>query len=468
MARTLRPSRLLATLTVAALGVAGLGPPAGASSSSTQPAGFTPLPAGWENCVLQGVGAPPTPDNLTNLDEWQTAEGGSTDNTAAYNPFNTKRATDSKGAPIPGVKISGGFPAFADWPSGCLATTATLLQSNMSPVMVALKAGDISPPGLFLAEVDKSAWCAPSADGVPCYASKILSGELLALLLSGGSGQLKDALVSYAGAGDDLSVYETDAAATAVDQALVTADSQQLVTLDSQLTSAREQLSSVKSSLQRVAVDDYTNDGLVTSNSHLQLFPPTDPQGEFAQYLGAQAVTSLAGSYSQAQQLVRTATSQRDAAVTSVTQASTALAAAITTQNQALAQLESDAAAIEVARSCASPPVVTTADSPSPPASGPGSAQAGPPSKPSGSPPSAQPSAPQPASAPAAAAAPSRPAPPGSPTQPGPGQPAPTGSGQGAGQPPDPSVTAGALWTQLQGCLSPATGPPAGSPPTRS
>ncbi len=467
MARNPRPSPLLASLAVAAV-VAGLASPAGASSSSTQPAGFTPLPAGWENCVLQGVGAPSTPDNLTNLDEWQAAEGGSTDNTAAYNPFNTRRATDAKNTPIPGVKVIGGFPAFADWPSGCLATTATLLQSNMSPVVVALKAGDITPPGLFLAEVDKSAWCAPSADGVPCYASKILSGELLGLLLSGGSGQLKDALASYAGAGDDLSVYEQDAAATAVDQALVTADSQQLVTLDSQLASARQQLSSVKNSLQRVAVDDYTNDGLVTANSHLEVFAPTDPQGEFAQYLGTQAVTSLAGNYSQAQQLVRTAASQRDAAVTSVTQASAALAAAITTQNQALAQLESDAVAIEVARSCASPPVVTTADAPSPSTSGPGSALAGPPAKASGPPPAAGSSAPPAASPPASGAPPSRSASPGAPAPPPSGQPAPTGAGEGSGQPAAPSVTAGALWTQLQSCLAPAPAPQAGSAPTRS
>src|SRR3974390_1574975 len=91
MARTLRSHRLAAaaSLAVAALvvvgGPVGAGAPAPAQASTVG----TPLPAGWELCILQGVAAPVTSQNVANLDEWQLAEGGSTNNTAAYNPYKT-------------------------------------------------------------------------------------------------------------------------------------------------------------------------------------------------------------------------------------------------------------------------------------------------------------------------------------------------------------------------------------------
>ena len=445
MAPTLGPLRLAAALVVVSVGAIGFAP-AGVASGSGPQGGFgTPLPDGWELCVLQGVGAPPTSDNVANLDEWQTAEGGSTNNTAAYNPFNTRRVTDSKNAPIPGTTMSGGFPAFSDWPSGCAATAATILQSNMDPVMTSLKAGDIAPPGVFLAEVDRSAWCAPSADGVPCYASEILAGELLGTLLKGGSGQLTDALASYSGAGTDLSAYEKAAAATAVDEAVVAASSQQLAAVENEVAVARQELATATKALRRVAVDDYTNDGLVTSNSHLQLFTPTDQEGAFAQYLGDVAVSTLADGYSRAQQTVKAAASQQQAAVTAVTQASAAFAAAVTAQNQALAQLESDVAAIEVARSCTAPPVVTTAATPS-----------ATPATQAASTPTTAPKAP-PAPAPAAQGPAAPPSTPGA-TSPGPP------AGASSTQAPAPSVNAGQLWTQLQTCLAPS--PPPGLPTT--
>ena len=115
-------------------------------------------------------------DDVANLDEWQLAEGGSTNNSAAYDPFNTKRMTDSNNNPLPGVTSSNGFPAFATWDAGCTATVATLLQPNMAPIVSSLKAGNVSPPEDFLLDVDQSQWCAPSAIGIPCYASEILGG----------------------------------------------------------------------------------------------------------------------------------------------------------------------------------------------------------------------------------------------------------------------------------------------------
>ena len=44
----------------------------------------------------------------------------------------------------------------------------------MWSITAALREGTITPAGAFLAMVDQSAWCAPSADGVPCYASAVL------------------------------------------------------------------------------------------------------------------------------------------------------------------------------------------------------------------------------------------------------------------------------------------------------
>ena len=78
---------------VLALATAGLGAGACALSSgeaaASSPNAFTPLPPGWELCILQGISAPATAANVADLDEWQAAEGGSTNNTAAFNPYNT-------------------------------------------------------------------------------------------------------------------------------------------------------------------------------------------------------------------------------------------------------------------------------------------------------------------------------------------------------------------------------------------
>ena len=110
MTRTLSSACLLlvaaATSVAAVISVA----PPGAGTAGAVAVIGTPLPPGWELCVLAGVGAPATRANVANLDEWQAAEGGSTNNTAAYNPFNTARTTDAEGAPCPSRPWSAGSP----------------------------------------------------------------------------------------------------------------------------------------------------------------------------------------------------------------------------------------------------------------------------------------------------------------------------------------------------------------------
>ncbi len=145
MTRMLLTVRLVVVLTMAGLCACALCPPPGPAGAVTA-TGNTPLPPGWELCLLQGINGPATQANVNDLDAWQQAEGGSTNNTAAYNPFNTRRTTDFNNQPLPEVETSNGFPAFASWQAGCAATTGTLLQMNMWSITSALRAGNVSPP----------------------------------------------------------------------------------------------------------------------------------------------------------------------------------------------------------------------------------------------------------------------------------------------------------------------------------
>ena len=139
MTRIFRSVTFVLALATAGLGVGALAWTSGGTAAA-QSGGFTPLPPGWELCVLEGVSAPASANNVADLDEWQAAEGGSTNNTAAFNPFNTGRMTDVTGAAIPGAVSANGFPAFPTWAAGCAATVATLFQPNMWVITAALRA----------------------------------------------------------------------------------------------------------------------------------------------------------------------------------------------------------------------------------------------------------------------------------------------------------------------------------------
>jgi hypothetical protein len=361
-ARILGPFRLGRALAIVGLGLAGFVAPIGASASPNPSAAIgTPLPPGWERCVLQGVGAPVTADDVANLDAWQLAEGGSTNNTAAYNPFNTRQATDSTGTPLPVDTSVVGFPAFATWTAGCAATVATLLNSDMAPIVTALKAGDVSPPGLFLSDVDKSAWCAPSADGIPCYAQEVLAGELLGALLTGSAGQLKDAVLGYSNTSTDLKVYEEAAFVTAADLNVLTAKTEQLTVAQNSELVAQGKLSAATRALRRLAIDAYTSHSVVSVDSNLQLFGPPDEQGVVGQYYGNVAVAILIDGYDRAVAAVKTSVSQRLAAAASVTQATSVRDSAEAAESQALSRLEADVKSIEAARACSTPSLATPA-----------------------------------------------------------------------------------------------------------
>jgi len=254
--------RLLLAAAAAVLGACAL--PAVTGVAVDAAGADTPLPAGWELCILQGVGAPATQANVADLDEWQLAEGGSTNNTAAYNPFNTGRTTDVNNTPLPLAISANGFPAFTDWIAGCAATVATILQPNMTPVAAGLLAGNVSPPPAFLAVVDQSQWCAPSADGTPCYADMIggATGDLAKAVLSASS-----ALDVFGNVRTDLHTYQDSVTTNALAQLAVSTTSQQLTAAQSILTSARARAADAQAALRRFAVNEYVSSGLYQASS---------------------------------------------------------------------------------------------------------------------------------------------------------------------------------------------------------
>ena len=334
------------------------------TGAAAQTVGDTPLPPGWELCVLQGVNAPATAANVTDLDEWQAAEGGSTNNTAAYNPFNTRRMTDASGAPIPGVVSANGFPAFASWAAGCTATVTTLFQPNMWPITSALRAGTVAPAGAFLAVVDQSAWCAPSADGVPCYADAVL----------GVAGTLPDvpfrssALDVYGNVKSDLHDYQQAVAAVVADQGVMATRSQELAAVESQVSAAQTQADAASRALRQFAIAEYVSSGLYSSASLANLgqavnpHSPPDADGVVArQYLSITAADLIARE-KVASAAVTTLLSRRADAARAVTRAAFILTSDNDAERRSVAKMVADVATMQTAGACTT--VAITAPTP--------------------------------------------------------------------------------------------------------
>jgi hypothetical protein len=368
MARVVGSNRLGISLTIVGLALFGLASPVSASVVPAPGADSgTTLPPGWELCVLDGVGASVTPDNVANLDEWQVAEGGSTNNSAAYNPFNTKRMTDSNNDPIPAVTSSNGFPAFDTWVAGCSGTVTTLLQPNMAPIVSALKSGNVSPPATFLLDVDKSQWCAPSTSGIPCYASEILGGgaTVTNALLMLGSGPLEGALTIFSDTTTVLSSYLQGVTETAADQEALATQTQGLVTATDEVSLADWELSTASSALRQSVLYDYTNSGRIeSSDTDLQLFEPPSESGVLAQYFGQVATSAMIDRVQQAKNAVKAAISQRLVAATAVAQATSVLDSAETAENLDLSQLSADTTIIQAAGVCNGDPQNAVTPSP--------------------------------------------------------------------------------------------------------
>ena len=355
MRRLLRSLGFILALTTAGLGVGVLASTSGDTAAAQ--GGFTPLPPGWELCILQGLSAPTTAANVADLDEWQAAEGGSTNNTAAFNPYNTYRMTDVTGAPLPGSSSANGFPAFATWAAGCAATVATLYQSNMWVITAALRAGNVAPPAAFLAVVDQSAWCAPSPDGVPCYVNAMESAPgSLALAVPATS-----ALTVFGNVNSDLQSYQQSITVVGNDQSAVASRDLELAATGSKVELAQEHFAAASQALKGFAVSEYVSTGLF-SGAPLEGSPgsqevtPNTPQsadGVVAeQYIHLTASTLVAKSTDAAAALGAAQQLRADAA-SALAQAALVLASDEAAENHTLSQLISDLATMEHAGACA-------------------------------------------------------------------------------------------------------------------
>ena len=326
--------------------------------------------------MLQGVSAPVTQANVDDLDAWQAAEGGSTDNSAAYNPFNTRRTTDVTNATIPSTESGNGFPAFGSWMDGCAATVATLLQMNMVSITAALQAGTVAPPGAFLATVDQSRWCAPSADGTPCYSDQILgaTGNLAAALLGNSS-----ALLVYSNVQSDLHNYQQDIVTTATDQGVLTARNAELLSAQNDLSVAQEKLAAAQRALQQFAIDTYVSGGTYAGTSFMNLagpkpFDPQNTDGVLAQQYETIVASELDGRARAAATTAKADLANREDAAKAVSLATATLASDNTSETHALARLVDDVATMQKAGACTTA-VITVAAPVTPGSSAVGSGQ---------------------------------------------------------------------------------------------
>lgn len=344
-----RSFRHAATLVIVfALVTVGSTTQAGADSGASQAIVTTPLPAGWELCILEGVRAPATQDNITNLDDWQAAEGGSTNNDAAYNPFNTRRMTDANNTELPSTISPNGFPAFENWTAGCAATVATLLQPNMTPILTALQGGDVSPAGIFLSDVDASQWCAPSSDGTPCYAAEIVASK----------GQAKnknvddDALRLISDTQSALHSYNEDVSIISAYETTIDAQDLQLEVLQSEVSLAQEQVARSLRTLRNVVVRDYMTNRSEGIGPSLQPFDTPSEEELLAEIYGNMATSVLSNRFKSSTEVLDSRISQRDALSTSIALTKSSINSIQAVQGQALSQLKADLTAINAAGAC--------------------------------------------------------------------------------------------------------------------
>jgi hypothetical protein len=352
--------RLLFVAASAVMGVCALPAVSGASIKVAATAD-TPLPAGWELCILQGISAPATQANVADLDEWQLAEGGSTNNSAAYNPFNTARTTDVNNTPLPQATSANGFPAFTDWISGCAATVATILQPNMTPVAAGLLAGNVSPPPAFLAVVDQSQWCAPSPDGTPCYSGMIggTTGDLAKAVLSASS-----ALDVYGNVRTDLHAYQDAVSADTLAQLAVATTNQQLSAAQSILTSARNRSAGAEAALRRFAVNEYVNSGLYQSSPlvngpNTPAFGTQSQNGVIAHQYATFVASDLLAQSQAATAAVKVASAQRNGVQKTLQGDVATLTGDNATESHALVRLVADVETLQKAGACTTA-VITT------------------------------------------------------------------------------------------------------------
>jgi hypothetical protein len=320
----------------------------GAGRADAAGRGATALPPAWELCVLEGLGAPVTDADVADLDVWQAAEGGSTNNPASFNPYNTRRDTDALGDVVPASMTSNGFPAFSTWAGGCAATVATIEQANMAPIQAALVGGALSPPA-FLATVNTTPWCAPQ-NGVPCY------GGFAADL---GSTRTSEAVALVRRAKAAVTAYGQDVAQVADVEATLASERQELAVAEAGVSSAQAVVQTAGNTLRSLAVYDYTSNDSIDPSANLDAFSAPSQRQQLTRYYEQMNTTQEVDAYHRAQAALAAAQAHRDAARAAVGQTTTALAAAQGAVGRALGDVGADVDAFHVAVACTTvPPVV--------------------------------------------------------------------------------------------------------------
>jgi hypothetical protein len=126
-------------------------PGTGATLAADIPGGGAYSPHTWAVALLTTTHLPLTACNVAAVTDWESAEGGNWQNSAAANPLNTTM-------PEPGSHSinSAGVQAYPSWPVGFTATVATLSNGDYPGILGALRAGDDA--GAVAAEVGASRW----------------------------------------------------------------------------------------------------------------------------------------------------------------------------------------------------------------------------------------------------------------------------------------------------------------------
>jgi cell wall-associated NlpC family hydrolase len=133
-------------------------------------------PQTFATALLQKLGAPATPQNVSSLVGWQAREGGNWNNTAKYNPLNTTQKEPGSGD----TGSQGDIGVYKNWGQGLKATVDTLNNGDYGDIVGALKSGK----GLSGSLAGLHTWSGggySSIDGSPTVtAAKTIPGVLTA------------------------------------------------------------------------------------------------------------------------------------------------------------------------------------------------------------------------------------------------------------------------------------------------
>lgn len=343
--------RLAGVLVIGMLGSLAAVVPSGASTFTPGANFGVPLPTAWEICVLQSVGAPVNPANVGALDLWQVAEGGSTDNANSYNPYNTKRFTDGTGASLPATAMPNGFPAFANWPAGCAATAATILQTNMANIAKTLVSGNVSSPSAFLSVVNTTPWCAPD-NGVPCYAF-LIAAKVQAPAQSAAMTLLSDS-------NSDVSAYDQAVSQVTTVSATLASQRQELVDAEDTVIADQQAAQQAQDKLRQLAIYDYTSNNTLDRVANLNQFEAETQSDQLTKFYEQLDTSNQVTVFAQAQATLNQAVVHRSDVANAVAQTTSALGAAQKAAAVDLGHIGNDIGTIEGAGGCPGLPQAQT------------------------------------------------------------------------------------------------------------